>query len=206
MHGYQATIYYLNTEGKWVSYNVIDMTNTTKAKDTTTTYPHETGFQLCVGFYLHNKGLVAEYKDINIYKGLIVSDPEGKLDPVVTEPEVTEPADPNTFKNLRAFDLIANNKVYASGVALTSNRDKKKNIENYTESALSEICSTPIRQYHLKGDLDDEIKRIGIILQEAPLNAIDLRGEGVDLYQMVTMSWKAIQELKEEINILKANN
>ena len=93
MHGYQATIYYLNTEGKWISYNVIDMTNTTKATDGTP-YPHESGFQVCVGFYLHNKSLVAEYKDINIYKGLLISDPEGKLDPVVTEPEVTEPADP----------------------------------------------------------------------------------------------------------------
>ena len=94
MHGYQATIYYLNTEGKWISYNVIDMTNTTKATDTNTTYPHESGFQLCIGFYLHNKNLVAEYKDINIYKGLLITDPEGKLDPVITEPEVTEPADP----------------------------------------------------------------------------------------------------------------
>ncbi len=93
MNGYEATIYYLGTNGDWVSYNVIDMTNTTKI-DGTATYPHETGFQLCVGFYLHNKSLVAEYKDINIYKGLLISDPEGKLDPVETEPEVTEPADP----------------------------------------------------------------------------------------------------------------
>ena len=128
------------------------------------------------------------------------------LQPYNDEVKVTGPAEPNNFKNLRANDLIANNKVYANGIALTSNRDKKKNIEDYTESALSEICATPIRQYHLKTDLDNEIKRIGVILQEAPLNAIDLRGEGVDLYQMVTMSWKAIQELKEEINILKANN
>ena len=48
-----------------------------------------------------------------------------------------------------------NNCVYASGVALTSNRDKKKNIEDYTESALSEICTTPIRKYHLEDDLDN---------------------------------------------------
>ena len=122
------------------------------------------------------------------------------------EVKVTAPSDPNTFNNLRAYDLIANNKVYASGVALTSNIDKKKNIEDYTESALNEICTTPIRKYHLKDDLDNELKRIGVIVQEAPLNAIDLSGEGVDLYQMITMSWKAIQELKEEINILKANN
>lgn len=119
------------------------------------------------------------------------------------EVKVTWPAAPDIFANLRAFDLLANNKVYANGVALTSNRDAKKNIEDYTESALNEICTTPIRQYHLKTDLDEELKRIGIIVQEAPLNAIDLKGECIDLYQMVTMSWKAIQELKGENDKLK---
>jgi phage minor structural protein len=125
------------------------------------------------------------------------------LQPAGGEVKVTAPSDPNTFSNLRAWDLLANNKVYANGVALTSNRDKKKNIEDYTESALHEICTTPIRKYHLKDDLDNELKRIGIVVQEAPLNAIDLKGECIDLYQMVSMSWKAIQELKEENNNLK---
>ena len=119
------------------------------------------------------------------------------------EVKVTAPSEPDNYKNLRAWNLLANNKVYANGVALTSNRDKKKNIEDYTESALNEICTTPIRQYHLKTDLDNELKRIGIIVQEAPLNAIDLKGECIDLYQMVSMSWKAIQELKEENDKLK---
>ena len=93
LNGYTATIYYLGADGNWVSYNVIDMTETTKI-DGSATYPHESGFQLCVGFYLHNKSMSAEYKDINIYKGLMISDPEGKLDPVETEPEVTDPVDP----------------------------------------------------------------------------------------------------------------
>lgn len=121
MHGYQATIYYLNTEGKWVSYNVIDMTNTTKAADATVTYPHESGFQVCVGFYLHNKSLVAEYKDINVYKGLIISDPEGKLDPVVTEPEVTEPAEPvPTGDSALIFAVVA--VISLCGVAVVAKR------------------------------------------------------------------------------------
>ena len=121
MHGYQATIYYLNTEGKWISYNVIDMTNTTKATDTNTTYPHESGFQLCIGFYLHNKGLVAEYKDMNVYKGLLISDPEGKLDPVITEPEVTEPADPvPTGDSALIFAVVA--VISLCGVAVVAKR------------------------------------------------------------------------------------
>ena len=125
------------------------------------------------------------------------------LQPAGGEVKVTGPKAPDSYKDLRALNLKANNKVYANGVALTSNRDKKKNIEDYTESALHEICTTPIRQYHLKDDLDNELKRVGIIVQEAPLNAIDLSGECIDLYQMVAMSWKAIQELKEEVDMLK---
>lgn len=119
------------------------------------------------------------------------------------EVKCTKPADASTYTSLRALNLMAQNKVYANGVALTSNKEYKKNIEDYTEDALNEICTTPIRQYHLLNDLDNEMKRIGIILQEAPVNAIDLEGEGVDLYQMVTMAWKAIQQLKEEIEALK---
>ena len=122
MHGYQATVYYLNTEGKWISYNVIDMTNTTKATDGTP-YPHESGFQVCVGFYLHNKSLVAEYKDINIYKGLLITDPEGKLDPVITEPapETTEPgSSSDTGDSFAIFAVIA--AVSVLGVAVVAKK------------------------------------------------------------------------------------
>ena len=122
------------------------------------------------------------------------------LQPSGDEAKVTAPADPNTFKNLRANNLIANSKVYASGVALTSSIEKKKNIEAYEESALQQILQTKIYRYHLLDDLDEEMKRIGIILQEAPVDAIDIEGVGVDLYQMVAMAWKAIQELKQEID------
>ena len=90
MNGYTATVFYQNAEGQWIKYNEFDVTNTTKI-DGSTTYPHDTGFQMCIGFYLYNKNMSAEYKDIKIYKGLTVSDPEGKLDPVETEPETTAP-------------------------------------------------------------------------------------------------------------------
>jgi hypothetical protein len=92
MNGYVATVYYLNTEGQWVKYNEFNMTDTTKI-DGSAQYLHDSGFQLCIGFYVYNKDMSAEYKDINIYKGLLISDPEGKLDPVETEPapETTEP-------------------------------------------------------------------------------------------------------------------
>jgi hypothetical protein len=97
IHGYELTAYYLNTEGNWELYTKVDMTHTTK-NDGSAEYIHDTGFDLAVCLTLNNKGLVAEYKDINVYKGLMITDPEGKLDPVITEPapETTAPAPETT--------------------------------------------------------------------------------------------------------------
>lgn len=121
------------------------------------------------------------------------------LQPGSGEVKVTGPADPDTFKNLRAYNLLANNAVYANGVQVTSDINRKRDIELYEVDALAEICSTPVYTYHLDTDLDEELKRIGIIMQEAPLDAIDLTGKGVDLYQMTTMLWKAVQQLNEKL-------
>ena len=121
------------------------------------------------------------------------------LQPGSGEVKVTAPADPDTFKNLRAYNLLANNAVYANGVQVTSDINRKRDIELYDVDALAEICSTPVYTYHLDIDLDEELKRIGIIMQEAPLDAIDLTGKGVDLYQMTTMLWKAVQQLNEKL-------
>ena len=108
-----------------------------------------------------------------------------------------------TYVNLRAYNLCAQNAVYANGVNVSSDRERKRDIELYSTDALNEICTTPVYTYHLDTDLDEEVKRIGIIMQEAPLDAIDLSGKGVDLYQMVTMLWRAVQQQQEMINELK---
>ena len=136
------------------------------------------------------------------------------IQPANGEAKVTYPSKPSSYADLRLRKLIAHdqvyshgdvrgNKVYANGVQLTSDINKKRDIELYTENALYEICTTPVYTYHLDGDLDNELKRIGLIMQEAPMNAVDLGGEGIDLYQMCTMMWKAIQQLKEESDVLK---
>jgi hypothetical protein len=101
MYGYKATVYYLNTAGEWVNYNEFDMRETQKF-DGSATYIAPYGLQLCVGFYVYNKNMSAEYKDINIYKGLLITDPEGKLDPVIEEPEV-----PTTGDSAVVFAIIA---------------------------------------------------------------------------------------------------
>ena len=125
------------------------------------------------------------------------------IQPASGEAKVTYPKKPSNYANLRAYNLIANNAVYANGVNVSSDKERKRDIELYEVDALNEICTTPVYTYHLDTDLDEEIKRIGIIMQEAPLDAIDLSGKGVDLYQMVTMLWKATQQLEARIKELE---
>jgi len=109
----------------------------------------------------------------------------------------------DTYANLRAYNLCAQNAVFANGVNVSSDRDRKRDIELYSVDAVREICSTPVYTYHLDTDLNEEIKRIGIIMQEAPLDAIDLSGKGVDLYQMTTMLWRAVQQQQDMIDELQ---
>ena len=120
-----------------------------------------------------------------------------------TEVRCTCYKDPNSYTNIRAYNVCAQNAVYANGVNVSSDRERKRDIELYETDALHEICTTPVYTYHLDTDLDEEVKRIGIIMQEAPLDAVDISGKGVDLYQMVTMLWKAVQQQQEMINELK---
>ena len=122
MYGYKATVYYLNTTGEWINYNEFDMRETQKY-DGSATYTAPDGLQIAVGFYVYNKGMSAEYKDINIYKGLLLTDPEGKLDPVITEPapETTEPAESGkTGDSSLIFAAIA--VIALAGVAVVAKR------------------------------------------------------------------------------------
>lgn len=115
----------------------------------------------------------------------------------------TRYTDVSNYVNIRAHNVCAQNAVYANGVNVSSDINRKRDIELYSTDALQEVCSTPVYAYHLDTDKDEELKRIGIIMQEAPLDAIDLTGKGVDLYQMVTMLWRAVQQQQEIINELK---
>ena len=104
-------------------------------------------------------------------------------------------------------DLYAGT-IYSNGTAVTSKRESKKNIEDKVaafsgKTVLEEIVSTKVHEYHLKKDLDTELKRIGLIVDEAPSDIIDLRGEGIDLYAMTSFTWKGIQELHDEVQRLR---
>lgn len=120
-----------------------------------------------------------------------------------SEVRCTRSAAPNDYANIRAYNVCAQNQVFANGVQVSSDRDRKRDIEPYMVNAIKEVCETPVYTYHLDDDLDHELKRIGIIMQEAPLDVIDLNGKGIDLYQMVTMLWRAVQQQQIMIDSLQ---
>lgn len=89
-------------------------------------------------------------------------------------------------------------------VVETSRRDLKKNIEAYEDSALDVIDSAAIKKYQYKKDVDGvDLPYIGLILDEAPLEVVDTKGEGVLPTTGVWIAWKAIQELNARIKELE---
>lgn len=113
-------------------------------------------------------------------------------------------------KNDTYYDLYAR-KFFADGTAVTSDENKKKNIEVYNgyvqpdgtiKTALEQILETTVKSYNLKNEDDTEKRRVGIILQEAPFDVVDPSG-GVDLYAMVSLLWKAVQELNKRVEVAK---
>jgi hypothetical protein len=89
----------------------------------------------------------------------------------------------------------------ASAFTTSSRREWKKNITDYAQSALDKIVTTPVHEYHMLTDKDTELKRVGLIYDEIPWELASISGEGVDLYAMCSVLWKAVQELNEKLEM-----
>ncbi|MCU4863106.1 tail fiber domain-containing protein [Bacillus cereus] len=109
--------------------------------------------------------------------------------------------------------------IYASAFNTASSLVWKENIKNYEESALDVISSADIMTYQYKQEQPEPMEamesgtpieekeahtHVGVIAEFAPDLVRSEDGRGVDSYAMVSLSWKAIQELVSQINELKA--
>ncbi|WP_176519604.1 tail fiber domain-containing protein [Bacillus toyonensis] len=109
--------------------------------------------------------------------------------------------------------------IYASSFNTASSLVWKENIKNYEESAIDVINSADIMTYQYKQDQPDVQQamadgvpieeteghtHIGIIAEYAPALVQSESGRGVDSYAMVSLAWKAIQELNAQVTELKA--
>lgn len=97
-------------------------------------------------------------------------------------------------------------KVKAPVIQQTSVAESKKDIELFNKSALSLINNSDIYTYHLKTEEEANKKHIGLVIGDNYKCCDEVIAEdnqSVVLYTLSSLSWKAIQELTEEIKELK---
>lgn len=92
----------------------------------------------------------------------------------------------------------------------------KTDIKNYEDNATDIIANSNIMTFKMKPSENQETNEIvdtstlpthiGLIAEFAPKEIQAAEGSAVDLYAMISVAWKSIQELKTEINEIKAEN
>ena len=86
----------------------------------------------------------------------------------------------------------------------------KKNIQKYTEKAIEVVKNTDIYKFNYKTEKDTNKKCVGFIIGEdykysKELTSTDENGKeiGANLYSMISIAYKAIQEQQEQIEQLQ---
>ena len=85
----------------------------------------------------------------------------------------------------------------------------KKNIKLFDKYAIDIINSADLYSYNLKKENDDDKKHIGLVIGDGekdyntPDEVITKDKQGIDLYSMISLSWKAIQEQQQIIEDLQ---
>lgn len=99
----------------------------------------------------------------------------------------------------------SNGRITCVSLTQTSLEEKKKDFEKL-ESGLEIVKDTDIYKYHLKNEQETDKKHIGFVIGENykyRQELTDLDNKGVDLYSMVSVLWRAVQEQQVEIEKLK---
>ena len=104
----------------------------------------------------------------------------------------------NCVGNIQAHSHIYCN----NGVEPFSLAEKKRDIEKYNNKALDEVLKTDIYYYNYKEDAEKIKRRVGAIIgtdYKCSKEIIGTEGKGIDLYSMISVAYKAIQEQQEII-------
>lgn len=100
---------------------------------------------------------------------------------------------------------IRSNGITTPTLTQTSLESIKKNITK-VEETMSIIEDTDIYTYNLKNEEDGDKKHFGFIIgknYKTPEEVIAKSGEGIDIYSMTSVLWKAVQELNKKIHDLE---
>lgn len=98
--------------------------------------------------------------------------------------------------------------IVCTSLTQTSRAEKKKDFEKL-DNALDIVKDTEIYKYHFKDEKETDKKHIGFVIGKNynyRKELTDRRNQGVDLYSMVSVLWKAVQEQQKEIEKLKEGN
>lgn len=82
-----------------------------------------------------------------------------------------------------------------------SKKERKKYIKKVNKKAIDLINNSDICQYQLKGEKATGYRHYGLVIGEkynCPQEVIAENGRGVEIYSMITLAWKAIQELSNQ--------
>lgn len=92
--------------------------------------------------------------------------------------------------------------INASAFNVNSAIEYKKNIADYNNTAESIINRHKIVEFNYKNEDDKNPKHIGIIQQDSHDDVVAKNGEGISIYAMTSIAWKAIQELSAKVDDL----
>ncbi len=112
----------------------------------------------------------------------------------------------DVYRNGATGTYITHTEIKTPTLTQTSLKSKKKNIKKLNANAIDLIKNSDICLYNLKGEKAKSKKHIGLVIGEGyncPDEVIAQDGQGVEQYSMISLAWKAIQELIEENNNLK---
>lgn len=114
-----------------------------------------------------------------------------------------------TATNQLLFQVIKNDDsvTYAKLVALSfdpsSSEKYKKDIEEYKDSAMSQIMASKAYKYRFT-EADDGKDRLGLVIErETPEVVVNVGSDTIDLYGFATLLMKGIQEQQETIQKLE---
>ena len=107
-------------------------------------------------------------------------------------------------------DIYATGYVNGKKFIDNSREEMKKNIQKYTEKAIEVVKNTDIYKFNYKTEKDTNKKCVGFIIGEdykysKELTSTDENGKeiGANLYSMISIAYKAIQEQQEQIEELQ---
>lgn len=188
--------------------NNATMKNATFTSDSTTEYADLTERGLCV----YNNQEKTKYGSISndivgVYKAL---DYPGSIwNPLAYISIENDYYGYFCLSNLNSSETITANgntgNITCVSLTQTSKEEYKKNFEKL-ENALDIVKATDIYKYNLKNEKETDKKHIGIVIGDSfnyRKEITSKENDGVYLYSMVSVLWKAVQEQQKEIEELK---